>query len=49
MGGLAFDESLVLYGWQEDRDFGAKLAKRGQLVQRLDTVPVPDHARQSLP
>jgi hypothetical protein len=24
-----FDERLVLYGWQEDRDFGAALAKRG--------------------
>jgi GT2 family glycosyltransferase len=26
---LRFDERLVLYGWQEDRDFGAALAKRG--------------------
>jgi glycosyltransferase involved in cell wall biosynthesis len=27
--GLRFDERLVLYGWLEDRDFGAALAKRG--------------------
>lgn len=26
---LKFDERLVLYGWLEDRDFGAALAKRG--------------------
>lgn len=26
---LRFDERLVLYGWLEDRDFGARLAKRG--------------------
>jgi glycosyltransferase involved in cell wall biosynthesis len=26
---LKFDERLVLYGWLEDRDFGARLAKRG--------------------
>jgi glycosyltransferase involved in cell wall biosynthesis len=29
IGELRFDERLVLYGWQEDRDFGAALAKRG--------------------
>lgn len=27
--GLRFDERLVLYGWLEDRDFGASLARRG--------------------
>lgn len=27
--GQRFDERLVLYGWQEDRDFGAAIAKRG--------------------
>lgn len=27
--GLFFDERLVLYGWLEDRDFGAALAQRG--------------------
>ena len=27
--GLRFDERLVLYGWLEDRDFGAALARRG--------------------
>ena len=30
---LTFDERLVLYGWQEDRDFGARAAERGDLVQ----------------
>lgn len=29
ISGLKFDERLVLYGWLEDRDFGATLAKRG--------------------
>lgn len=29
IGDLKFDERLVLYGWLEDRDFGAALAKRG--------------------
>jgi len=29
IGSLKFDERLVLYGWLEDRDFGAALAKRG--------------------
>ena len=29
IGELKFDERLVLYGWQEDRDFGAALAQRG--------------------
>jgi GT2 family glycosyltransferase len=29
IGDLRFDERLVLYGWLEDRDFGARLAKRG--------------------
>lgn len=28
-----FDERLVLYGWQEDRDFGARVGRRGRLVQ----------------
>jgi GT2 family glycosyltransferase len=27
--GMTFDERLVLYGWLEDRDFGAAIAKRG--------------------
>lgn len=27
--GLSFDERLVLYGWLEDRDFGALVAQRG--------------------
>jgi glycosyltransferase involved in cell wall biosynthesis/GT2 family glycosyltransferase len=29
IGKLRFDERLVLYGWLEDRDFGAALAKHG--------------------
>lgn len=29
VGSLRFDERLVLYGWLEDRDFGARLASRG--------------------
>jgi glycosyltransferase involved in cell wall biosynthesis len=28
-----FDERLVLYGWQEDRDFGARVAERGRAVK----------------
>jgi glycosyltransferase involved in cell wall biosynthesis len=28
-----FDERLVLYGWQEDRDFGACVSGRGRLVK----------------
>jgi GT2 family glycosyltransferase len=34
IGDLRFDERLVLYGWLEDRDFGALVAKRGgQLIK----------------
>ncbi|PDV85658.1 glycosyl transferase [Rhizobium sp. H4] len=29
IGNVRFDERLVLYGWLEDRDFAAALAKRG--------------------
>lgn len=29
IGSLRFDERLILYGWLEDRDFGAALAKKG--------------------
>jgi GT2 family glycosyltransferase len=29
IGDLRFDERLVLYGWLEDRDFGALVGKRG--------------------
>jgi GT2 family glycosyltransferase len=32
IGELRFDERLVLYGWQEDTDFGARIAKRGHCV-----------------
>jgi glycosyltransferase involved in cell wall biosynthesis len=31
--GRRFDERLVLYGWLEDRDFGARLADAGRLVK----------------
>ena len=37
IGDLRFDERLVLYGWLEDRDFGASLAKRGgRLIKSAD-------------
>lgn len=29
VGDLRFDERLVLYGWLEDRDFGARLSRKG--------------------
>ncbi len=35
--GLFFDERLVLYGWQEDRDFGAQVARFGK-VGRIDSA-----------
>lgn len=35
ISGLSFDEKLVLYGWLEDRDFGAAVAKRGGRQIRL--------------
>jgi GT2 family glycosyltransferase len=28
-----FDERLVLYGWQEDRDFGALVARKGRAIK----------------
>lgn len=31
--GLWFDERLKLYGWQEDIDFAAQVAQRGQIVK----------------
>lgn len=37
IGSARFDERLVLYGWLEDRDFAAALAKRGgRLVKCAD-------------
>ena len=35
LDGLRFDERLVLYGWLEDRDFGAALAHKGGRQVRL--------------
>ncbi|KQP29864.1 glycosyl transferase [Methylobacterium sp. Leaf104] len=35
--GLAFDERLVLYGWQEDIDFTHQLWRKGKVVQ-IDTL-----------
>jgi GT2 family glycosyltransferase len=32
IGGLRFDERLVLYGWQEDVDFTSQLRARGRVV-----------------
>jgi len=34
LGDLRFDERLVLYGWLEDRDFGAALARKGGRVAK---------------
>ena len=36
--GLLFDERLVLYGWLEDRDFGAALARRGAKLVRVGSA-----------
>ncbi len=39
--GLRFDERLVLYGWQEDRDFGARVGREGgRLIQLGSAVGV---------
>ncbi len=32
IGSLRFDERLVLYAWQEDTDFGARVAARGRCI-----------------
>lgn len=41
IGDVRFDERLVLYGWLEDRDFGAQLAARGgRLVKSPDCLGV---------
>ncbi|MCJ2089597.1 glycosyltransferase [Methylobacterium sp. E-005] len=41
IGSLRFDERLVLYGWLEDRDFGAALgSKGGRLVKSMDAYGV---------
>jgi len=32
VGGIRFDENLPLYGWQEDRDFAARVAAKGPFV-----------------
>jgi GT2 family glycosyltransferase len=36
--GIHFDERLVLYGWLEDRDFGASIAKRGAGTVKVGTA-----------
>lgn len=38
IAGLRFDERLVLYGWQEDRDFGGQIWRRGGRVVRINTA-----------
>ncbi len=38
IAGLKFDERLVLYGWQEDRDFGGQVAKRGGRVVKISSA-----------
>ncbi|AYC99971.1 glycosyltransferase [Neorhizobium sp. NCHU2750] len=41
IGNTRFDERLVLYGWLEDRDFGASLARKGgDLVKCADAYGV---------
>ena len=35
LAGLRFDERLPLYGWLEDRDFGARLANRGGKLVKI--------------
>lgn len=35
---LRFDESLVLYGWLEDRDFGAGLVRRGWRMLKVGSA-----------
>jgi glycosyltransferase involved in cell wall biosynthesis len=41
IGEARFDERLVLYGWLEDRDFGAALARRGgRFVKSADAFGV---------
>lgn len=35
---LRFDERLVLYGWLEDRDFGAGLMRRGWRILKVATA-----------
>ncbi len=35
VGDLRFDERLVLYGWLEDRDFGAALVAKGGVAVRI--------------
>lgn len=35
---MVFDERLVLYGWLEDRDFGAALARRGARLVKVGTA-----------
>lgn len=38
ISGITFDERLVLYGWLEDRDFGATLARRGGRLVKCGTA-----------
>ncbi|MFD1559274.1 glycosyltransferase family 2 protein [Paraburkholderia silviterrae] len=38
IAGLRFDERLVLYGWQEDRDFGGQIWNRGGRVVHINTA-----------
>jgi GT2 family glycosyltransferase len=38
IAGLRFDERLVLYGWQEDRDFGGQIWNLGGRVVRVNTA-----------
>jgi len=40
IGDLSFDERLVLYGWQEDRDFSFRVGRRGRVVEISNIVGV---------
>jgi GT2 family glycosyltransferase len=38
IAGMRFDERLVLYGWLEDRDFGARVRAKGGRLVKLGTA-----------
>lgn len=40
IAGVRFDERLVLYGWQEDRDFGGQIRNRGGRLVRINAFGV---------
>lgn len=40
VGGTRFDERLVLYGWQEDRDFSFQIGRKGRVAWLSNAVGV---------